>query len=157
MFYLGDSDFCVIDNSTVSITDWIISYCGIQVSDRGVSLFYTLPVKTESEISNKEGSSGNATVEFLFHLGAEYLARWVLSFWCIKIKIIITEWWTDIYIYIYIYLCIGAFSLTAIFHPGQTRDWRKFLTAFDLLLPQGFEMVYFQSLANSLCYYFLWI
>ncbi|XP_027043421.1 zinc finger ZZ-type and EF-hand domain-containing protein 1-like isoform X1 [Pocillopora damicornis] len=45
------------------------------VSDRGVSLFYTLPVKTESEISNKEGSSGNATVEFLFHLGAEYLAR----------------------------------------------------------------------------------
>lgn len=79
MFYLGDSDFCVIDNSTVSITDWIISYCGIQVSDRGVSLFYTLPVKTESEISNKEGSSGNATVEFLFHLGAEYLARWVLS------------------------------------------------------------------------------
>ena len=64
MFYLGDSDFYVIDNSTVSITDWIISYCGIQVSDRGVSLFYTLPVKTESEISNKEGSSGNATVEF---------------------------------------------------------------------------------------------
>ncbi|XP_022784131.1 zinc finger ZZ-type and EF-hand domain-containing protein 1-like [Stylophora pistillata] len=45
------------------------------VSDRGVSLFYTLPVKTESEISSEERSSGNTSVEFLFQLGAEYLAR----------------------------------------------------------------------------------
>ena len=39
--------------------------------------YYTSPVKTESESSNGETLSGKATVEFLFHLGAEYLARLV--------------------------------------------------------------------------------
>ncbi|XP_020615974.1 zinc finger ZZ-type and EF-hand domain-containing protein 1-like isoform X2 [Orbicella faveolata] len=45
------------------------------VADRGVAPYYTLPVKTESESSGGERSSGKATVEFLFQLGAEYLAR----------------------------------------------------------------------------------
>ncbi|XP_078346247.1 zinc finger ZZ-type and EF-hand domain-containing protein 1-like isoform X2 [Oculina patagonica] len=46
------------------------------VSDRGVAPYYTSPVKTESESSSDEEiSSGKATVEFLFQLGAEYLAR----------------------------------------------------------------------------------
>lgn len=45
------------------------------LSDRGVAPYYVSPVKTESESSSEEKSSGKATVEFLFQLGAEYLAR----------------------------------------------------------------------------------
>ena len=41
--------------------------------------YCTAPVKTESESSGEERSSGNATVEFLFQLGAEYLARLVAT------------------------------------------------------------------------------
>lgn len=51
----------------------------VQVADRGVAPYYTLPVKTESESSGGERSSGKATVEFLFQLGAEYLARLVAT------------------------------------------------------------------------------
>lgn len=57
----------------------MISYC-FQVSDRGVAPYYISPVKTESESSSdEERSSGKATVEFLFQLGAEYLARLVIT------------------------------------------------------------------------------
>jgi len=45
------------------------------LSDRGVAPYTTTPVKTESETSSEKKSSGKATVEFLFQLGAEYLAR----------------------------------------------------------------------------------
>ena len=41
--------------------------------------YCTAPVKTESESSGEETSSGKATVEFLFQLGAEYLAKLVAS------------------------------------------------------------------------------
>ena len=51
----------------------------VQVSDRGVAPYYTSPVKTESESSGEERSSGKATIEFLFQLGAEYLARLVAT------------------------------------------------------------------------------
>ena len=51
----------------------------VQVSDRGVAPYYTSPVKTESESSGEDRSFGQATVEFLFQLGAEYLARLVAT------------------------------------------------------------------------------
>ena len=57
---------------------WLALY-RVQVSDRGVAPYYTAPVKTKSESSGEERSSGKATVEFLFQLGAEYLARLVTT------------------------------------------------------------------------------
>ena len=62
----------------IAMFDCFITCCGVQVSDRGVAPYYTSPVKTESESSSEDRSSGQATVEFLFQLGAEYLARLVL-------------------------------------------------------------------------------
>lgn len=44
------------------------------LSDRGVTPYHTLPVKTTSE-TTEDKASGKATIDFLFQLGAEYLAR----------------------------------------------------------------------------------